>query len=114
MTETLLDDKFKEGVWYDSQAGEFCQIIETDEAIALVEPNGNEETPYFVYGDGNSEEFRPDDFQQVGESAVKDPADYVREYAGLVACGALDTRQPEWSEEINLLYALGQVEIVEQ
>ena len=115
MAETLLDDKFKDGVWYDAQAGEACRIIKTEKGIGLVEPDGNDETPYFVYGEGNSEEFRPGDFQQVDERAVENPAQYVREYAELVA-SAPHNRLTSMtvSEEISLRYALKQVEIVER
>lgn len=77
MTDYKLDDRYKEGVYYDSMNGDFCKIQDSvdGELVELVNPETDE-----VYWDMDVREWierKQQDFIKVPEDAVNDPLNVI-------------------------------------
>lgn len=108
----MIDDKFTEGIWYDTMTGDFCRIVETEDSIGLVEPDRPDADPFHEFDD--PKDFDGGEYLRVNEEAVENPADVVREYAELLASGGFDgMRELPWTQAISLRWALRNVEITE-
>jgi|APHM01.1.fsa_nt_gi hypothetical protein len=74
--ETTLDEKYTQGVWYDTVAGEFVEIVDSGDTIGLHAPD-SEEVYYTFDEDGMSYESAvanvESDFQPVSDEAQEHP-----------------------------------------
>jgi hypothetical protein len=115
-TTYTVDDKYLTGIWYDSQAGDFCQIARGapgEYRVQLINPeNGN------VYHEVSIEDWVErvhQDFRQVSEEAVEDPREVVSRAVRKLSrndINELSTIPPQAA--LDLRYARRQVEISEK
>lgn len=114
-TKTELDSKYTDGIWYDSMAGDFCQIREWGKTIGLFTPgveNFEEHGPYYTfdeegYGKEDAIDKVRSEFRRVSDEAVENPSTVVER-----AINSLARNDP--NEAIDLRYARQQVEIQEK
>lgn len=118
MQEPNLDDRYTTGVYYDREAGEYCEIVERNDTIGLTEPNSDEVYWTFKEAGFTKEEAIEavnQDFIQVSERAVENPVHVIS-----CALDVLDNNHtrnelvdPE-QDSIDLGYARKQVTIIEE
>lgn len=77
MTDYKLDDRYTEGVYYDSRNGDFCKIQESSdgESVELVNPETDE-----VYWDMDIRDWaesEQQDFNKVPTDAVENPLEVI-------------------------------------
>jgi hypothetical protein len=106
-----LDDRYRDGIWYDSYNGDYCKIQEGfdddgEPLVELVNPKTNS-----IYWNMTVEDWETEqsDFWQVADEAVEDPVNFVREMLDAVGRGRSLTQE----DRINLSYARQQVSISE-
>lgn len=108
-----IDDRYTNGVWYDQQAGEFAEIVRTEDAAALTVPGKS--TLYFEWDTAEEaiEELERD-FIQVPERAIENPTSVVTKAIDLAARNDVnEISNVSHRDSIALRYARQQVEIVE-
>lgn len=80
-SETTLEEKYTDGVWYDRHAGEYVEIKDLGDTIGLCEPGYDE--PYYTFDEddigyeeaiGNLET----DFRPISEEAQENPERIVK------------------------------------
>ncbi len=116
--EYRLDDKYLTGIWYDSQAGDFCEIAQgvgprNQHKVELINPkNGN------VYHNVSVEDWverYQQDFRQVSEEAVEDPVSVVNRAVRILSRNDIgELSGIPMQEAIDLRYARQQVEILQK
>jgi hypothetical protein len=121
-TDYRLDDKYTEGVWYDTMAGDFSKIREVDDTIGLFEPDVEPEDsdPYYTFDEeGMTKEDAIDtinaDMSRVSDEAVENPVAVVTRALDRAARNdPSELMSVSYQEAIDLRYALTVTEIVEQ
>jgi len=122
--EHQLDEKYENGVYYDSMAGEFCQIREINDTIGLFDPYVNPDhvktDPYYCFDEegydmGEAISEVNSHMQKVSEDAVKNPKAVVERSLRMVSRNDPNELMsiPE-SEAIDLMYAQREVKITER
>lgn len=117
MSETpyRLDDKYLTGIWYDEQAGDFCEIARGapgEYRVELINPeNGN------IYHEISLEDWCErvhQDFRQVSEEVVNDPVNFVQGAVRMMARNDInDMAGVSMQQAIDLRWAREQIEISE-
>lgn len=111
-TDHRLDDKYTDGIWYDTMNGDFCTIESPDgEQVILRTPDGDPfyEMPVSEWLDEQS------DFRKVSDEAVEDPVSVVNRAVRILSRNDInELASVLFQEEIDLRYARQQVEIREQ
>jgi hypothetical protein len=115
--EVALNEKYENGVWYDSQAGEFCEIENLGDDIGLTVP-GKSVLYYQFSEDGLSYEAAVNEihrnFERVSDEAQEHPETVVsRAIDKMVRGDPEELVTTPHTEVINLMYARSQVEISE-
>jgi hypothetical protein len=109
-----LDDKYKDGIWYDLYNGDFCEIqMHPDKSIVeLVNPENKN-----VYWDMPLHKWverEKQDFRQVPEEAVDDPVNVVNQaIRKLTRNDSNELMSVGQDFAIKLMYARDQIEINE-
>lgn len=112
-SDSTLEDRFTNGIWYDYGEEAFFEIQESDDGdVELVEPEGR-----FVYAEihiGDWKETEKHDFRKVSDDAVENPTETVERALRMMLRNDIEelAGYPE-QEVIDLRYARGQVEITE-
>jgi hypothetical protein len=102
-----ISEKFSEGVWYDEMLKEYYSIsVEEDEVVLNSPDDGSESHRVAAY------EFRQDDFRQVPERAVQDPAGYLEVKLNDLMSDREHLETP--NTDIGVQYAFQNVELVEK
>lgn len=108
----MIDDRFLSGLWYDLADGTICQVIETENGVALATPDGD---VYHEYTD--PDDFMSDagvDLRQIPQDAIDDPVEFYQEivdylYHRAVSGESFSTLPID--DEIGFKYARNQVEV---
>lgn len=70
-----LDDRYLEGVWYDSMSGDFCKLRRGDSRhVEMVNPGTSEVYHEIAYDDWDGA-----DFYRVPDEAIEDPVSYIED-----------------------------------
>lgn len=109
-----LDDRYTDGIWYDTYNGDFAEIQESDdgERVELVEPENGD-----VYWDMPEDEWLVEqhEFSKVPEPAVNDPVEYVLQGHRILKRNSIEELAAlPTSFEVGYRYACKQVEVREK
>jgi hypothetical protein len=109
-----LDDRYTDGLWYDTMDGDFCQIkeINAGETVGLVNPETGETYHHIPVDQWQDQQH---DFVSVPDDAVENPVSFYTEAVNALArCAQYNEGQLPYSEEIGYRYAKRQVKVVEK
>lgn len=110
-----LDDRYTDGIWYDTYNGDFAEIQEAGDGdgVHLINPETNE-----VYWECTMEEWVEDeqsDFTKVSDEAVEDPVAVVNRAVRILSRNNVnELAGVPYQEAVDLRYARQQVEISEK
>lgn len=116
--EPHLDDRYKNGVFYDRHTGDYCKIVELEDTIGLYEPGFDK--PYYTFDEGGYSkeeaiELVNTEMVEVSQEAIEDPVHTVKQVLRHYEDDAIgDITKASEQEVIDLRYAKEQVEIVEK
>jgi len=122
MSETQLDGKYAEGVWYDTTFEDLCQIRDLGYTVGLFEStvSPEESEPYYTFDEGGVQKEEAIDmihqnFSRVSPETVESPTRTVQKAVDMLDRNSMDDlRSMSFQEAIDLRFARKQVEIREQ
>jgi hypothetical protein len=111
--EQTIEDRYTNGIWYDTMNGDFAKIRQVGELVELVNPENGD-----VYWDMPVEDWEDEeknDFVKVRQEAVDDPVAVVNRAIRMMSRNDINELSGyPFEEAIALRYARQQVTISEE